>query len=447
MMNDSTGPGYAMMNVFYSKFIEPHLKKRPSAEMYDYFHHQAWIGWVVGVNGSDIERMLFVQWICSEILKNDPNIIAGLISPIINDQHDTQVISASIERKMQRASTSDDIEEYFIEAVGKYKTLYERQYRAWGTVPYYFAKTTYKDGKEHSSLEDYFQVGASAKHDILEKERAILHGPLQLNKLAEGLNRQVRNAGGGHDRYEISDDGKLVMKPVNPRTGASQSTLEFTKQEFLDLIKECEKTIWVIKMGILLFLENNPEIHSKIEIKKTIKRSEIKALIESKAKEFQLEVSQLKIHEDRNFVEMELKHKPRITGTGGQILMGNGEAYDIVHNRFEIKFRDQIFGLMQHLMHYLGGDELPCIQIKLFDSKGECISDPTYSPEELKKLMTGKKDAGNIPSPSKGMMTEITYELVGELKVRYGMGEKIQAQIDKDPDYLSKMAKRFGIEP
>ena len=72
----------------------------------------------------------------------------------------------------------------------------------------------------------------------------------------------------------------------------------------------------------------------------------------------------------------------------------------------------------------------PEIELKLFDQKDDCLSDLTYSGDELRRLLEGKKKYE--PKSFRGKMTEKEYVMVDAIRVPYGkrkIAEKMAEQL------------------
>jgi len=66
---------------------------------------------------------------------------------------------------------------------------------------------------------------------------------------------------------------------------------------------------------------------------------------------------------------------------------------------------------------------LPNIDLELFDNKGYCLSNLTYTKDELKKMLEGKKKYK--PTPSKEVMAKKEYIMVTAIRVPYGSREVV----------------------
>jgi hypothetical protein len=414
----------------YERDIEPHLRVTPPGEIILYLYDQAWRGWRLNTKQKDINNMLLVQWLCEDLKKTNETELAEVISKILNDHHDTR----SITEKYTEEANSSDLKEKGVDAKFKallelYKTLFEGEFRQWSTIPFAYACEKIVGGKKKlAKYAAYADVGSGEKLKILREIKiTLLKG--NIRELVVGFSNKIRNAGAGHNRWEITDNDTIILHNIDPYTGKEKDTLELSIKALEDEIKQIERRLWSLEMGVMLFLTNNPAIKQKINIKRELKIKEIETHLEIFIKERQMSLQKFIFDRERKGLELELKKELIITGSGGEIIMGDGSGADIVVQKQKVKYSNQLLGIMQYALN-LNNQNPFTIKLKVSNEKKECIADIEYSSEEINKL----KDT-QIPIPTKGALPDSEYELVVEHTVPRGqraLYEKILNQNRKE---------------
>ena len=414
-------PSMAIKQKFYSDFIEPYLKHEPKGQHLAYYMDQGWHAWRLGVKKEDIKNMLFVEKMCEELSKKDEKVFAELASFLLDDMDGAEIRTRTSEKNFYEAK---EIEEKFISAVKHYKVYFETQFRIWGTVPFFYASKILGLKNEGSTPETYVKISASTKYYMLKNIKTILLNG-DLKDLVKGFDTELRNAGDGHDSYDLTDNNTILMLVLNPKTGkqVGSKTIELTYGELDNMISLCRKSIWVLRNGFSIFLNNNPEFRKKINSTRPIKISEIKSSVGSFAEERRMYLQTFDMSSDRKHIDIGLMFSPPETvGRGGELLFGNGEKYDLVNIKQPMQAKYQIISVLQYLVYILKKENIPEIFAEIFDYKKKVIAKLEYDPEELAKFFLPKKEE-NIPIPKVGSVPDFSNPFIYEVKVPYGMRE------------------------
>lgn len=412
-------PSMAIKQKFYEDFIKPYLKSEPSGQHLAYLLDQGWHAWRLGVKKEDIKNMLFVEKMCKQLYSKQEVDFIELVSYLLDETNDARIRTHSSEKSFYEA---EEIEDKFISAVKHYKVYFETQLRLWGTIPYFFACKMLGLKNEGSTPETYVKISASAKYYMLKNIKTILpYG--ELKDLIKGFDTELRNAGDGHDSYEITDNNTILMHVLDPKTGkpVGSKKIELTYGELDQMISLCRKSIWVLRNGLTIFLNNNPDFRKKLKSTHPIKISEMKSSVISFADERRLLVEKFEVSSDKKHVDIGLRFKPQVSvGTGGELLFGNGERYDLINVKQIMQAKYQVISVLQYLVYIFKEGNTPEITLELFNDKKERIAELEYVADELIKFFLPKKEE-NIPIPKKGSVPDFPYSFIFEVKVPYGM--------------------------
>lgn len=412
-------PSMTIKQKFYSNFIEPYLKKEPTGQELTYFAEQSWYAWRLGVKKEDIKNMLFVEKMCQQLYRCEEKEFIELISFLLDETNDAQIRTHSSEKNFYEAEST---EEKFISAVRHYKIYFETQFRLWGTVPYFFACKRMGLKNAGSTPGTYVKISASTKYYMLKNIQTILPDG-DVKELVKGFDTELRNAGDGHDSYELTDNDTILMHVLNPKTGkpVGSKKIELTYEELDKMISLCRKSIWVLRNGLSIFLNNNPDFRKKLKSNRPIKISEIKASIESFVEDRRMCLEAFHISKDRKHVDIGLTFQPQEKERkGGELLFGNGERYDLINIRLTMQAKYQIISVLQYLVYIFKKGNTPEIFAEIFNDKKQTIAKLEYEPKELDKFFLPKKEE-NIPIPKVGTVPDFSLTYLGEVKVPYGL--------------------------
>jgi hypothetical protein len=430
---NNMGMSFAAREEFYKAYIQPHLKYDPQRSNINLFFQLAENAWRLGVKKNDIKKMLFIEWICEQLASNFEADFIELAAIIMAELHDTLIITENAERNAYNSRLSGATERILGDGIRLYKVFFENEFKLWATTPYFYICKFYQVKNDGTTPDSYVRIGASEKFYALKGiEISLPRG--NPKDLVDGFNTDIRNAGEGHDSWEITDKDTILLKITNPKTGKAKGAkkIELKQKELADLTDQCRKTIWSLSTGFNIFLNNNPDFIKKIPAGKLFKLNEIERKVKGFANDYWLDVKNLKIDNGRKNINISLKHDPKTIGENGQIFFGDNTKYDLVKVETEVTYKDQVLGVIQFLLSFFDESNLPKVNVKIFNEKNLCIGNLEYEPNELKKLLLEKK---NEPLPSSGKMPTDKYFFSGEIKVPFGQRElykKMLQSIYKD---------------
>jgi len=240
-----------------------------------------------------------------------------------------------------------------------------------------------------------------------------------MSKLIAGFDNQIRNAGEGHDRWDVTDRDTLILPIVDPKTGEEKKRIELSEKDLEDLTKQCRKTLWILKMGYTIFLENNEDFVQKMKSTPILKLRDIEEQVRGFADNRWFEIKKFEISEDRAQVSMAVEYRPKVIGTKTQVFFGNREAYDLIEQETFVQYEYQMLDIIKCALVLIGGSKLPRVIVEMSGEKGVAIGTVEYEQTELSKLFK-EKGGLEVPIPSKGKVPDMKCRLVTFIRVPYG---------------------------
>jgi hypothetical protein len=433
-------PNFAIKERFFSEIFKPYLKHELRVENYYYFLDQSWTAWLLGVKKKGIKNMLFVEWICEQLYKDNPSDFSQIVSYLLDQVYDAQERITQSENGYHEARSLKEIDivKVFSASLRHYKVFFESEFRLWSTIPYFFVVTKYGKKSEGSSPDTFVEISASTKYQTIKDIKVVLPKG-DLHDLIEGFDSTIRNAGEGHDRYEFSDDGTVILHDIDPHTGKpkGKKVIELTQTDITNLINTCRKSIWILRNGAMLFIVNNPDFAKVLNHIRPMKFREIEYMFKAFSGSSWFKVNEFSFKKDSNILTIQLQSFEKHVGISSELILGNGERYDLVDVESKVKYKHQLWGVLQRLLSIWPKEPLPNIDLKILDNKGHCLSTLTYSNVELKKLLEGKNKYE--PIPSKGTITEEEYIMVTAIRVPYGSREFAERLIEQRGHKVRKL--------
>jgi hypothetical protein len=404
---------------FFQSYIAPLLKDLKGTKHLPYFFHQGYMAWRLNVSKDDLKQLKFVEWLCEELKKVNEADFIEIMSSILAQQYEAGVRTEQAERNAYNSSTKKDKLMVFSDQIRLYKVFLENDFRLHATIPFVYVCKVYGKKNKVTNAADFVKVAASEKYQALKDTQVTLvQGDIQ--KLIVGFDNQIRNAGEGHDRWEVTDQNVLVLPVVSPETGSERGQIKLTEKELDELIKQCRKTLWILKMGYSIFLENNKAFEKKLKGKSVIRSREIEESVRNFADNRWFDIKKFDIKEDKSQISMTVKYRPRVIGTKTQVFFGTAEAYDLIKQETFVEYEYQMLDIIKMALLYFDAEKLPRIAVEMFDEKDISMGIVEYEPSELSKLL---KEEGEleVPKPSKGIIPDKKCRLVVFIKVPYGM--------------------------
>ena len=411
------GMGLATESRFFEIYIQPLFKNKPKYNL-PFWMSAAQNAWRLDIQADDIKKVKFVEYQCKQLATTDEANFIQSFPPILHASHDTSVRSEQAEQNLWHSRVSKDIERIFSDQLRLYKILFENEFRLWSTVSYLFACKNHGVKNKLRDPEKAASIGASEKFHALKGIKVALPQGT-LSDLIKGFDNQIRNAGEGHDRWEITDKDNIVLPIIDSETGEEKNKIELTQKEMDDYLKECRRTIWILKIGTLIFLENNPTFQAKLQRNKIYKTREIQDALESYAENQLFEVTKFSLNDDRSQVEMEIKYTPQTAPIQEQVFFGGAEAYDIVRKIVKVSYERQMINIVHFILAHLDENNLPIMKIKMLDEGGNDMGTVEYSQDELSKVLNDA-DGKYMPTPSSGSRPSKECEMSLPIRVPYG---------------------------
>jgi len=419
-------PNQAIKERFYQDFIKPYLTEEPSPQMYDYFLHAGYQAWRFGVKNDDIKNMLFVESICEELQKRNSKDFFTLLGEIFSEHENARMRKRESERNFYSSSNSENVETKFTNAVRHYKVFFESEFRLWGTIVYYFICNVMGIKNKASDTKSFINVASSEKLFAIKEVKTVLPKG-DVKDLVKGLDNEIRNAGEGHDSYEITDSNTILLKVIDPETGKQKGSkqIELTYGELEGLIQLCRKTIWVLETGVMIYFNNTLEARKGVANSRPLKVREIEGHLSSFAYNRWFILENFAYNKKVNIVEFDLKYVNRKIGKSGEVLFSTGEKFDLIDVETSVKYREQILGIIQYLIRMILPDQLPYLRVRIINKQSE-TTDLEFEPKELTKL-TLEKSEKNIPKLIKGRYPRGEYRMVNSVSVPYGTRALVSA--------------------
>lgn len=426
-------PPIAMQWEFYKHYIQPYLRVDPNEEYMGYLLSKGWDGWAAGVKPESLLQMQLVEWVCTQLQQKNGSEFAELVSRLMEEIHDAATRIGSISQIQAGQRKEGATAGIYTSMLDTYKTLFESEFRLWVTVPFFFAHKMGLIAADATTPASFLYVGASEKYHALKGVKTAMPKG-NLADLVAPFDNNIRNAGSGHCTWEVTDKGTLLLKFMNPKTGLPKGAgeLELTEQELRDLIRGCKRAVWVLEVGVALFIVNNPAFQTQMLRAKTWKASEIHAHLASFAEERWLTVPEFHLSDDRKQLKLSLQRDVHAhEGTKPTAWMG-GRKYEIAQKSITESYRTMVLTVLYKLMTFFAPEAIPEVHLKIFNQKADCIGDLVYKPEELRKLHCGPYEE-NVPTPHSGTLPDLPFERVLEMAVEPGTRDEFEKILEPLP--------------
>lgn len=439
--------GLALNSKFYEEYIAPLLKEKPKGEEYGFLLGQAHNAWRLSIDKKDLQLVKFIENICRYLQEKDENNLVDLFSLIFSEQYDAMVKTESADRSLWDAKVSENFESIIGSSLELYKTYFENEFRLWITLVYYYVCLIYNIKNKATSLAAYIPIGASEKfHAIKDIKIASLGG--SPSDLTNGFDNRIRNCGAGHDRWEILDDNSIVLNIINSETGEKKGDIKITKKDLEESIKQCRKTIWILKIGLTVFLINNPEFEKKLKEKKAVKIKAIEEAVKVFARDRSFSVKKFELNQERTKLQISVKYEKQSVPTREQLFFGTAAAYDILYLEDDDWLHFHVLDIMQCALLHLKKEQLPELVYEVYDENDKLLAHVEFDGKELEKIFTAKEKYEPKPRSGEIPKKKITFYL--PLRVPYGFVKLLGVNIIKREkfekvleEYKNKIQKAF----
>ncbi|MDD4319556.1 MAG: hypothetical protein PHW10_04520 [Candidatus Peribacteraceae bacterium] len=405
-----------MKHVHYDRLLKPLIKQQLEDEQFGAFLNQGYNGWRLGATSQDMANVQFVEKLCGELMKSCESEFITMLGELVTASYDSHIRMSAASEIAASNRESDNAEERFAGMLDRHKTLFESEFRLWATIPYFFVAKVIKSKSKAETPESYVHVSASTKYYAIKKVSiALTHG--HLPNLLGAIDVRVRNAGGGHDSWEILEDERMQMHFTDPYSGKRDGERTFTEEEFRRYFKDCEKAVWILEMGLNVFLVNNPSFFEKVQGTRKLKANEIRMKLDALVSERWIRVKDFVFNRQAKTATIVLERVKRaFMAERKEMYLSNGQKFVIIQKEIHSKYKRTILYALDILVTHLEPQEIPVTHIQVIDENGVNIADLTFSPEELHKLL-GKVTEETTPAPSNGKWPETTFSRIIEFRV------------------------------
>jgi len=423
MDSDSLDPDIVVKQQLFDSYIRPFLIKHPTAS-FSYWLDQSFTGWVLGFCKKDGPLIEMIHKMCTTLLAEQPKKFSEVAAEILSMQHETNVRTRYAWVFTQNEENTT--EENYSAKLKVYKVLFENEFRLWVTMPYFYLT------RSDTTIVNHVAVGSSEKYHAIKNSR-LSFVSADLQELILGFDNKIRNAGEGHDNWEVDDAGNLVLKITDPKSGEVKDEKVFTQEELDTLLKTARKTIWILETGFLTFIENQEGLN--IKSSKVLKIKEIQESVSKFALERNLLLENFEYIKENNVLNLIIKYSPqRPVGTHRQILTAHA-SYDIIDKKVEIPYEYQMLDVVKMSLIKIGWENGTSVKVITKDESGEVLGEVKYTSKELLKLFEDG-ETRTTPIPTEGSVPDMTVEMIVPLRVPYGMREAYEPLIEDSKEVL-----------
>lgn len=412
----------------FKEIIRPFLKNEPDKHNYTYFREQAYRLWVLHFSKQDAEKVVALQEAYAELYAKDPTLFINLTNRMFSKLHDCRTNVESSAWEYDLLSHDDKTQMAFKKGFEYYKSLFESEFALWISLFYAWIIECHKPTLKIGNI-DYVSVPASQKRKTL--------GDQKFPMIIDGIDHKIRNAGSGHESWEITDEDECVYKDIDQRTGETKETFQISISELREKIKKIEKATAIIDLSLHVFLANNPTItvgYSALGIRPKI--SEIERMTSKMASDYQLNLRKFQLGKDRGQLDLEIFHPKQAESVRPSQVFTNLWAHEVVTLRWGVSYIDQVFGILFWIIHLNEGKAFN-LHLKIVDEEVWDIYEGEFDAVELQKWADEASKEKTYPKPKEWGLPEKSYTLVAPFSVQFWLGNEIQAIID-NPIFTKK---------
>jgi len=408
------------------------LRASPPTHLLPALYDEAFLAWQLQISSADRSRAKLVEKMLSELVKTDLDDTLDLLKCLQKELFDVGKRAETPEQNAREVRDSKPPELFFAEHLRLYKQLFENEFRLWSTVPYLFVCRTYGVATRGTTSESFVRIGSSAKyHGLSNLKVALPFG--DPTTLLKGFNNEIRNAGEGHDDWEIADDETLRLHIIDPKTGLlkGRGHWDFKREDLLSIIKDCRQSLWALRVGVMLFVCNNQSLCSNLGQLRVRKTSEARAYVEQFARDRWFTITQLRADDARTNIYIALQLSPVVLGEMARVYFGNGESYDLARIDEQVAYDEQVVGIIQYLLTIFAEETRPPkLEIRVSNEAGQQIASVTYAPSEVHKIFS-MKTGSEPPTPTSGTLPDGCYTISYRVRVPLGMREVVEQRFGR----------------
>lgn len=430
------GPDRSIKLRFFEQGIEKFIKDKSTLrpEVLDWLVDQAWYSWVLGITSEEFKLVPVFEKICADLFSIDPSTAESVFRSMYNMLPEAEDRVASIremtERELGKKDDSSQSQKVR-EVLSLYNCLYENNFKVWGTPLYASSIYAFKNKHQVKDPANVVHVPTSTKIQSI-KEIKFKEPYGDMSVFLKGFDNEIRNAGVGHESFEIHDDGSFSLRVTDPFSGEIKGSgvITLTLKDLNGLIKEMEKTLWFFKVGLNVFFANNRSTVERIAILEEMKIRDIRKDFESFCDNRWLKIEQFDFNEKDHALSLALKYSPQILGEKSEVFIGTAEAWDLIKRKMVVKYKEQIIGCIFHLLRLFNTRKtgVPKIFLIVKDENRKELMSLDFTKEELARFLVEYKIP---PQPIKGEYYDGNYVMEYHVRVPYGMRDVMEPMIDE----------------
>lgn len=360
-------PPWFMKAHFYRETLQPLLNGLPTSNQHlSFLHHLAWLGWRLGVEKSDLDNVKLIESMCNDLLASYEPDLLGVVSLLVESQHDAQIRDDEAE-KYRILLGSDSSQSAATAAIKQYKTIIESNYRLWATIPFLYAIRFRRVSVRASTPQEFVDLPASKKYYAIRKPTIAIPWDG-----TEGIDLKLRNAGEGHDSWDILDSGIIHFRVIDPSTGKEREAFDLTIEQLQEKIQAVRKTNWILKTGLFIFLENNSHLYSKLTRTRPYKNDEIREFAERIASERAFELESFSLSEDRKNLALKVKYTPTCH-FADEAYFGTSAYMKMKEIEKRNKYYLPVFDIIRACIIFLQDTDMPRTVVEMIDEDGDRI--------------------------------------------------------------------------
>ena len=210
-----------------------------------------------------------------------------------------------------------------------------------------------RDRAENLLPGQYVDLDLRTKEHAFGEDPSILASTHDL--LFDSARHNIRNAI-AHKRYEIREDGSVLLFDFDPRRQLRKDVGELSQSQLEMLISSLERAVDVFEMSILIFQHNNGRILHQLgyyeQKKTTYTEKEVREMIYLNAKACFMRIDAIEITNDEviidtSFLSFESERFGGEAFVNSKDRRGNPFTYSLPLQSRELSARDQTFRLLQ----------------------------------------------------------------------------------------------------
>lgn len=431
-------------SIHFRQYVKPLLTLEPVPQSYPTLYGLAHEAWRLGIHEEHQHTVRFVNSIHIQLYRHNPDEFLEVLGPVLDETYDSGMKIEAADRVHFNSNQKDIVSAKAEAIIDLYRSLFETEFRLWATVPYFYACRILGAKTKATETVNYKNVSASTKYrTLLSKTNTSPYG--DLTKLASGFDNEIRNAGGGHMDWELNDDDTILLRVHDPGSGLLKKTLPFTIDEFEQQVKECRRSLWILKLGQVVFLNDNPDCRGLITSTRPPKAREIQLAVTEFARNYWFSVESLTLNQSRTEARLVLHHAPKQTRVTTHLLFSSGQSFDIIVSQETAELQPQLHDILRCLLVFFEESDYPSLLLTVMDRHGELVCDVVYEPGELKKLSLTNENRA-IPTPTKGAIPDLKYNMILENPVPTGLREKCEESLRKRGGVVIKNPSDINLD-